>query len=152
MNDQLDRLSPQFYGMSMVPENHWREYGYALLAIAGSDGEVSDPELEWLTISLARSLGVSQEVVAAWETFDFDDVNLKEIFNSFNASSIADFNRLLIYDAVRMSCADDDYADEEKEKVMEAASILNLDREAVISIEALVEMERATDKMRAFIL
>ncbi|MFT6136456.1 MAG: hypothetical protein ACJAZM_002961, partial [Cyclobacteriaceae bacterium] len=74
MNDQLDRLSPQFYGMSMVPENHWREYGYALLAIAGSDGEVSDPELEWLTISLARSLGVSQEVVAAWETFDFDDV------------------------------------------------------------------------------
>ncbi|MFT4738552.1 MAG: hypothetical protein ACI92W_002675, partial [Paraglaciecola sp.] len=78
--------------------------------------------------------------------------NLKEIFNSFNASSIADFNRLLIYDAVRMSCADDDYADEEKEKVMEAASILNLDREAVISIEALVEMERATDKMRAFIL
>jgi hypothetical protein len=51
-----------------------------------------------------------------------------------------------------MSCADDDYADEEKEKVMEAALILKLNREAVVAIEALVEMEFATDKMRTLIL
>ena len=51
-----------------------------------------------------------------------------------------------------MSCDDDDYADEEKEKVMEAALILNLNQEAVIAIEALIEMEIATDKMRSLIL
>lgn len=147
-----EKMSPIFYGMSMVPKDSWKEYGYALLAIAGSDGEVSDPELEWLTIDLAQSLSVSQEIIAAWEVFDYDDVDLKEIFDSFNASSIADFSRLLIYDAVRMSCADDDYADEEKEKVLEAALILNLNREAVVAIEALIEMEMATDKMRSLIL
>ena len=145
-------MSPIFYGMSMIPKEYWRDYGYALLTIAGSDGEVSDPELEWLTIDLANSLGVPQEIIAAWEAFDYDDTDLKEIFDSFNSSSIADFSRLLIYDAVRMSCADDDYADEEKEKVMEAAVILNLNREAVVAIEALIEMEIATDKMRSLIL
>ena len=147
-----EKLSPIFYGMSMIPQEYWKDYGFALLTIAGSDGEVSDPELEWLTIDLSRSLGVPQETIVAWEQFDYDDANLKEIFDSFNASSIADFSRLLIYDAVRMSCADDDYADEEKEKVMEAAHILGLNREAVISIEALIEMEMATDKMRSLIL
>jgi hypothetical protein len=147
-----EKLSPIFYGMSMIPQEYWEDYGYALLTIAGSDGEVSDPELEWLTIDLARSLNVPQQIIVAWEQFEFEDGELKEIFDSFNASSIADFSRLLIYDAVRMSCADDDYADEEKEKVMEAAQILGLDREAVISIEALIEMEMATDKMRSLIL
>ena len=147
-----EKLSPIFYGMSMVPQEYWKDYGYALLTIAGSDGEVSDPELEWLTIDLARSLNVSQETIVAWEQFDYDDADLKEIFDHFNASSIADFSRLLIYDAVRMSFADDEYADEEKEKVMEAAQILGLNREAVVSIEALIEMEMATDKMRSLIL
>lgn len=147
-----DKITPIFYGMSMVPKEFWLDYGYALLTIAGSDGEVSDPELEWLTIDLARSLDVPQDIISSWETFDYDDGELKEIFDSFNSSSIADFSRLLIYDAVRMSCADDDYADEEKEKVMEAAQILNLNREAVIAIEALIEMEMATEKMRSLIL
>jgi uncharacterized tellurite resistance protein B-like protein len=147
-----EKLSPIFYGMSMVPKEYWKDYGYALLTIAGSDGEVSDPELEWLTIDLARVLDIPQEIIVAWEQFDYDEANLREIFDSFNATSIADFSRLLIYDAVRMSCADDDYADEEKEKVMEAAQILGLNREAVISIEALIEMEMATDKMRSLIL
>jgi DNA-binding XRE family transcriptional regulator len=147
-----EKMSPIFYGMSMIPKEFWLDYGYALLTIAGSDGEVSDPELEWLTIDLATSLEVGQETIFAWENFDFDDADLKEIFDSFNASSIADFSRLLIYDAVRMSCADDDYADEEKEKVMEAAQILGLNREAVVAIEALIEMEMATEKMRSLIL
>jgi DNA-binding XRE family transcriptional regulator len=147
-----EKISPIFYGMSMIPKEYWLDYGYALLTIAGSDGEVSDPELEWLTIDLATSLKVPQDTIFAWENFDYDDSDLKEIFDSFNASSIADFSRLLIYDAVRMSCADDDYADEEKEKVMEAAHILSLNREAVVAIEALIEMEMATEKMRSLIL
>ena len=47
-----------------------------------------------------------------------------------------------------MSSADGEYALEEKEQVMEAAAIMGLNQEAVIAIEALVDMEQAVDKLR----
>jgi len=148
---ELLKIAPSFYGISMIPKDTWLDYGFALLSIAGSDGEVSDPELEWLTIDLASSVGVDEEIIAKWEDFDYEDADLKEIFTEINARSFASYNKLLIYDAVRMSYADDDYAEEEREKVGEAASILNVSRETVTAIEALVEMERATDKMRMLV-
>ncbi len=148
---ELLKIAPSFYGISMIPKDTWLDYGFALLSIAGSDGEVSDPELEWLTIDLAGSVGVDEEIIAKWEDFDYEDADLKEIFTEINARSFASYNKLLIYDAVRMSYADDDYAEEEREKVGEAAAILNVSRETVTAIEALVEMERATDKMRMLV-
>jgi uncharacterized tellurite resistance protein B-like protein len=148
---ELLKIAPSFYGISMIPKDTWLDYGFALLSIAGSDGEVSDPELEWLTIDLASSVGVDEEIIAKWEDFDYEDADLKEIFTEINARSFASYNKLLIYDAVRMSYADDDYAEEEREKVGEAAAILNVSRETVTAIEALVEMERATDKMRMLV-
>ena len=60
MSTDLTNISPTFYGISMVPKNKWREYGFALLTIAGSDGIVSDPELEWLTLDMAREMGVDE--------------------------------------------------------------------------------------------
>jgi len=152
MIKDLSRIAPKFYGLSMVPQNSWKEYGYALLTIAGSDGEVSDPELEWLTIEVAESVGVDEDIIAAWEDFDFEEADLQEIFYSFNTKSFANFNKLLIYDAIRMSYADGDYADEEKDFVYKAAQILKVPVEAVVAIEALVDLEHATDKLRLTIL
>ena len=152
MSTDLIKFAPTFYGMSMVQPEYWREYGYALLAIAGSDGDVSDPEMEWLTVDLAGSLGVDEEVIADWEEFEFEDADLEEIFFSFRHASFANFNKLLIYDAIRMCSADGDYAEEEKQQVSEAAKILQVSGEAVISIEALVEMEQATHKLRITVL
>lgn len=148
---ELIRLSPSFYGITMVPKDSWLEYGYALLTIAGSDGDVSDPELEWLTIDLAKSVNVSEDIIAKWEEFDFEEAELSEIFADIQVKSFANFNKLLLYDAIRMSYADDEYAEEEKEKVYEAASILKINNEAVVAIESLVEMERAADKLRTLI-
>ncbi len=152
MAQDLVKFAPTFYGMSMVPKDIWRDYGYALLCIAGSDGDVSDPELEWLTIDLAESLNVSEDTVADWEDFEFEDSDLEEIFLNIRSSSFANYNKLLLYDAIRMCSADGDYAEEEKEKVAEAAKILQVSREAVICIEALVEMEQATHKLRLTVL
>ena len=148
----LVKFAPTFYGISMVQPNVWREYGYALLCIAGSDGDVSDPELEWLTIDLANALHVDEDIVADWEEFDFEDADLEEIFFSFRHASFANFNKLLLYDAIRMCSADGDYAEEEKEKVYEAAKILQVSGESVIALEALVEMEQATHKLRLMVL
>lgn len=152
MNSDLSNISPMFYGITMVPRAKWRDYGYALLTIAGSDGIVSDPELEWLTVDMAREVGVDEEIITAWEHFDFEDAELDELFASLSTSSLASFNKLLIYDAIRMCSADGEYALEEKEQVYEAAHALKVPHEVVIAIEALVDLEQAANKLRVTIL
>jgi uncharacterized tellurite resistance protein B-like protein len=152
MSTDLVKFAPSFYGISLVPKEIWREYGFALLCIAGSDGDVSDPELEWLTIDLAEGLNVDEEVVADWEEFEYEMADLEEIFMSFSHASFASFNKLLIYDAVRMCSADGDYAEAEKDQVAEAARILQVSRETLTSIEALVDIEQAAHKLRLTVL
>jgi len=144
MPEDLIKFTPTFYGISMVPKEIWKEYGYALLCIAGSDGEVSDPELEWLTVDLAENMGVDDEIIGDWEEFEYEDADLEEIFHSFKQASFVNFNKLLIYDAIRMSYADGDYASAEQEQVSEAAKILQVSTEALTTIEALVDLEMAT--------
>lgn len=151
MND-LVKIAPNFYGITMVPKDSWREYGFALLAIAGSDGDVSDPELEWLTIECAGEVGVDEEIVAEWEEFDFESADLEEIFYSFNTKSFGNFNKILIYDAIRMSSADGDYAVEERDTVHQTAKLLKVSNETVLAIEALVDLEQAANKLRLTIL
>ncbi|WP_370088417.1 hypothetical protein [Ekhidna sp.] len=152
MSTDIFKIAPTFYGITMVPPASWREYGYALLIIAGSDGEVSDPELEWLTVECAQAVGVDEEIIADWEEFDFEECELEEIFHEFNTKSFANFNKLLIYDAIRMSSADGDYAQDERDQVYHAAQILKVPMETVMAIEALVDLEHAANKLRLTIL
>lgn len=135
-----------------MPKGKWREYGFALLTIAGSDGIVSDPEMEWLTLDMAHEVGVDEEVITDWEAFDFQSAELFDLFGHFSSSTLAGFNKLLIYDAIRMCSADGDYALEEKEQVHEAARILKVSLEVVMAIEALVDLENASNKLRISIL
>ena len=152
MNSDIFSIAPTFYGITMVPESSWREYGYALLTIAGSDGEVSEPELEWLTVECAKAVGVKEDIIADWEEYDFEEGELEEIFHAFNTKSFANFNKLLIYDAIRMSSADGDYASDERDQVNHAAQILKVPMETVMAIEALVDLEHAADKLRLTLL
>lgn len=152
MSSDIYKLSPSFYGITMVPKDTWRDYGYALLTIAGSDGEVSDPELEWLTVECAQAVGVEEDIIADWEEFDFEEGELEEIFHSFNSRSFANFNKLLIYDAIRMSSADGEFAQDEREQVHHAAQILKVPMDTVLAIEALVDLEQAANKLRLTIL
>ncbi len=152
MTNDIIKIAPSFYGISMVPKDSWKEYGFALLTIAGADGDVSDPELEWLTIECAEAVGVEEEIVAEWEEFDFDSADLEEIFYSFNTKSFGNFNKLLIYDAIRMSSADGDYAEEEKDTVHKTAKMLKVSNETVLAIESLVDLEAAANKLRLTIL
>lgn len=152
MSIDIFKSSTSFYGITMIPKESWREYGYALLTIAGSDGDVSDPEMEWLTVECAKAVGVDDDVIADWEEFDFEEGELEEIFYSFNVKSFSNFNKLLIYDAIRMSSADGDYAQDEREQVNHAAQILKVPMDSVLAIEALVDLEHAADKLRLTLL
>ena len=62
------------------------------------------------------------------------------------------FNKLILYDAIRMCSADGDYAQEEKERVAEAGKILQVSKEGIITIEALVDLEQAASKLRITVL
>ena len=152
MNHRFENLSPKFFGISMIPKDLWKQYGYVLLNIAGSDGEVSDDELEWLTVECGEAVGIEESIIADWEDFEYDEDELEELFFNLNSSSFANYNKLLIYDAIRMCSADGDYADDEKEQVYNAAQIMKVPAEAVMAIEALVEMEQAADKLRFTLL
>lgn len=152
MNQDIQKISPTFYGLSLIPKNLWRDYGYILLNIAGSDGDLSDPELEWLTVECAEAVGVEEDIISDWEQYDFDEDDLEELFVNFNASSFANFNKLLIYDAIRMASADGDYAEDEKDQVYQAAKIMKVPPEAVTAIEALVDIEMAAHKLRITLL
>lgn len=150
--NRIENLFPKFYGISMIPKELWKDYGYVLLNIAGSDGEVSDEELEWLTVECAEAVGISEDILSDWEEFEYDEDELEELFVNLNTSSFANFNKLLIYDAIRMASADGDYAEDEKEQVYNAAKLMKVPSEAVTAIEALVELEHAADKLRLTIL
>ncbi|EGJ31410.1 hypothetical protein LYNGBM3L_38770 [Moorena producens 3L] len=54
----------------------------------------------------------------------------------------------LVYHAIKMSSADGVYADAERAKVKEAAKILGVADDIVLTLESLVEMERTVVKMR----
>jgi len=151
MNEFLS-ISPTFYGMSIVPQKYWKDYGFALLTIAGSDGDVSDPELDWLTEELAVTLSVSEDIIVAWEEFEWLNADLAEIFQRLNPNQIANYSKLILYDAIRMSYADGDYSDKERESVEDCARILRVNKETMLALEALVELERAADKLRQTLL
>ena len=152
MAEDIIKIAPGFYGISMVPKDSRKEYGFALLTIAGADGEISDPEREWLTIECAEALKIEEEIVADWEEFDFEGADLGGLFHSFNTKSFGNFNKLLIYDAIRMANADGEYAQEERETVHQTAKTLKVSNETVLAIEALVDLEHAADKLRLIIL
>jgi len=151
MNEFLS-ISPTFYGMSIVPQKYWKDYGLALLTIAGADGDVSNPELDWLTEELGIVLAVPEETIVAWEEFEWANADLAEIFQRLNPNQIANYSKLILYDAIRMSYADGDYSDKERESVEDCARILRVNKETVLALEALVELERAADKLRQTLL
>ena len=151
-NPDFISLNPVFYGMGLVPQQYWKEYGFALLTIAGSDGELSGPELSWLVSDLASELEVPSTIVDEWKAFDATSADLVDLFASFSFSSIASFNKVILYDAMRMSYADNEFSDNERNAIATAARLLNLDKEALVSIEALVELERAAEKLRSTLI
>lgn len=144
----LINIAPTFYGITLVPKDHWKNYGFALLAIAGADGEVSDPEMDWLIGDLATAVHVPEDVIAAWEDYNYHDADLEEIFQTINIHQTVNFAKVLIYDAIRMSSADDEFSEDERDLMAEAARILRVPPEIMLSIEALVDIEKAAEKLR----
>ncbi len=141
-------IAKQFYGQDIVSEDSWIHYAYALLIITGADGNVSQPEFEWLTKDFLAAIGLTGEYQEKLRKFDYRKANLEEVCEQINFSTTINYRRALLYDAIRMANADDEYTPDEKKAVLRAANLLGVPIYVARTIEGLVNTERSLQYMR----
>ncbi|NES80231.1 MAG: hypothetical protein F6K10_01340 [Moorea sp. SIO2B7] len=135
------------YGISAAPVEAMINYGYVLLSIAGADGEVSQEEMEWL-INHQKKFGASEKIIELYKSFDYKNAIIADLLPITCDVETWSAEPNLIYHAILMSSADGVYAEAERAKVKEAAKILGVRDDIVLTLESLVDMERAVSNMR----
>jgi len=134
-------------GLSAAPFEAYLNYGYALLVIAGADGEVSEPEMNWL-INHQRMVGAPEEAIEKYKTFDYKNAKLEDLLPKIKADVPSwSASRSLLYHAIKMSQADNDYAKEEQEVVKKAAKLLGVGDDITSALNVLVGMEKQAESM-----
>ncbi|MDY7007745.1 MAG: hypothetical protein SWX82_28355 [Cyanobacteriota bacterium] len=134
-------------GLSAAPFEAYLNYGYALLAIAGSDGDVPEAEMNWL-ISHQRMIGAPEEAIEKYKEFDYKNAKLEEVLPKIKADVPSwSAPRTLLYHAIKMSRADKDYATQEQEAVKKAAKLLGVEDDITLSLNVLVEMEEKVESL-----
>lgn len=135
-------------GVSSAPFEAYLNYGYVLLVIAGADGDVPESEMNWL-INHQRMVGAPEEAIEKYRTFDYKNAKLEDLLPKIKADIPGwSASRVLLYHAIKMSRADNDYAKEEQEVVKKAAKLLGIEDDITLALNILVEMEEKVDSMR----
>lgn len=145
---EVSSYSKEAYGFNATTRQAMLNYGHALMIIAGGDGEVSEAEMNWL-INNQKKFGVPEDIIESYPSYDYKNGDLESLLpeivvdvESFEAQPN------LLYHAIKMCSADGVYAEEERAKVLQAAKILKVSDEVVLTLHALIEMENAVTKMR----
>ncbi|MDR3036024.1 MAG: hypothetical protein LBV78_23520 [Kitasatospora sp.] len=145
----MSELCQDLYGLSAATEEAFLNYGKALLVIAGADGEVSAPEFDWL-VEHQRRMGAPESVIDQYREFDFRNADLRDLLPAIR-TDVDTWQAAphLVYHAIQMSGADGVYAEAERAQVVRAARLLGVADDIVLSLHALVDMERAVQDLRA---
>jgi hypothetical protein len=128
-------------------DDETRRYLLSLKIILGADG-LHPRESHALSRGM-QLMGVSDAIAAEVERFEIRSARLEDYLPRAASKARA---RLLIYDAIRLACADQDYSDGEREAVARAARALGLDTFTVGTLEGLVQMERTLERMKRTLL
>lgn len=136
------------YGCDNVPEDAWLNYAYALLTIAGADGRVTQAEMKWLFNDFVDIVNGGQKFKTALHEFDYNNADLDELLDKISLDIPINYKRALVYDAIKMSRADDVFADTEKEAVEKTAAILKVPIYLARTIEGLVSTEKSLEATR----
>ncbi|BAY22221.1 hypothetical protein NIES2100_19840 [Calothrix sp. NIES-2100] len=135
-------------GISEAPLEAYLNYGYALLAIAGADGVVSEAEFNWL-ISHQRLVGAPEEVVEKYKKFDYKNADLENLLSKITVDvDTWSKSRTLLYHAIQMARADNDYSIEEQNAVKKAAKLLKVEDDIALALNRLVDTEEAVTALR----
>ncbi|NER33979.1 MAG: hypothetical protein F6J93_08030 [Oscillatoria sp. SIO1A7] len=124
------------------------KYGTVLMAIAGADGELAEPELQWYIDEQELLAENSQEYIDTLRTLDWKKASIQDLLNEIKYDFPINSRRVMLYHAIKMSRADGNYHEQEKAAVAKAAEILEIERSIVVSLESLAEMEEASDRLR----
>ena len=124
------------------------KYGGVLMAIAGADGELGEAEFQWYVDEQAILMVESEEYIETLRKFDWKNAKLEDLLSGIKYDFPLNFRRSLLYQAIKMSRADGVYHEKEKAAAAEAAEILGIDRSGLVSIEAMAELEDATERLR----
>ncbi|MEU3822424.1 TerB family tellurite resistance protein [Streptomyces sp. NPDC030392] len=145
----MSELCQDLYGLSAATQEAFLNYGKALLVIAGSDGEVSEAEYAWL-VDHQRRMGAPEEVIELYSTFDYRKADLRDLLPDIR-TDVETWQAAphLVYHAIQMCGADGVYAQAEKAQVLRAARLMGVRDDIVLSLHALVDMERAVHDLRA---
>ncbi|MGF1935939.1 MAG: hypothetical protein RM347_016395 [Nostoc sp. ChiQUE02] len=139
-------------GISEAPTEAYLNYGYALLAIAGADGEVSEAELNWL-LNHQRIVGAPEELIEKYKTFDYKNADLENLLSKITVDvSTWSKSRSLLYHAIQMSRADNNYSIEEQKAVKKAAKLLKVEDDIALALNRLIETEEAVTALRKALL
>lgn len=139
-------------GISEIPTEAYLNYGYALLAITGADGEVSEAEFNWL-VNHQRLAGAPEEVIAQYKTFNYKNADLEAILTKISVDvSTWSKSRSLLYHAIQMARADENYSIEEQKAVKKAAKLLKVEDDIALALTRLVETEDAVTSLRKALL
>ena len=150
-NEEQMIACPEYVKRSLAiyeaPFEAYLNYGYALLAIVGADGEVSEPERNWL-INHQQMVGAPSEVIEKCKTFDYKNAKLEDLLPKITVDVPGwSAPRTLLYHAIKMTRADKDYAKAEQEAVKKAAKLLGVEDDITMALNALVEMEEKVESM-----
>ncbi|WP_424098212.1 hypothetical protein [Moorena producens] len=123
-------------------------YGGALMAIAGADGELAEGEFQWYIDEQEMILVESAEYIEALRKFDWKNANVEELLSGIKYDFPVNFYRTLLYQAIKMCRADGNYHEKEKESVAKAAEILGIERSVAVSLESFAELEDSAERLR----
>lgn len=142
----------EVYGLSTNAQSDWipaqrLAYGCAVVAIAASDG-LSFAERD-LIMSQLRSLGIAEDGVKAVLDGNYSKANIGELAAPLKDHAMG--ARCLIYDAIKLCCADG-YDARERASVDHAAAVLGVDQSVVRQLEALVASEIVSRQLRHALL
>lgn len=136
------------YGCEHISVDSWLNYAYALLVVAGADGEVSEGERTWLERDFARIVEAPDGFRKKIREFDWQNANLESILAKVKNDFPMNYIRALVYDSIKMSMADDDFDEDEKNTARKIAEILKIPIYIARTIEGLVNTEKSVGDIR----
>jgi len=145
---QASSAAKSIYGCGDVTTWSWLNYAYALLTISGADGEVSQGEMNWLVHDFMAIIDAPDEFVEDVKQFDYHQAQLSEILPRISFDIPINYRRALLYDAIKMSFADNEYSEKEREAVHKSAELLKVPVYMARTLEGLVNTEKSIDATR----
>lgn len=123
-------------------------YGGALMAIAGADGELKEEEFQWYIDEQEILIVESEEYIETLRKFDWKNAKVEALLNGIKYDFPLNFRRTMLYQAIKMCRADGNYHEKEKASVAKTAEILGIEKSMATSLESLAEMEDAAQRLR----